>query len=90
MKKIAGFILLSVGGYILISLVMHFFGVAETVTETATVTVENSESYELGVTIGKILIGCIAVAALYFGYMLLKKANEEVKKDAAKKMPKKK
>ncbi|KAB8151259.1 hypothetical protein EZY14_019400 [Kordia sp. TARA_039_SRF] len=85
MKKVIGFLLLSVGGYILISLVMQFFGVAETVTETATVDVENAESFELGVTIGKILIGCVAVAALYVGYMLLKKANEEAKNDTTKK-----
>lgn len=80
MKKVIGFLLLSVGGYILISLVMQFFGVAETVTETVTVDVENAESFELGVTIGKILIGCVAVAALYVGYTLLKKANEEATK----------
>jgi hypothetical protein len=77
MKKIFGFILLSIGGYMLISLIMEFFGVAEEVKEATKAQVGDPEGFDTGIIIGRILLSLIALIILFFGFRLMKKANEE-------------
>jgi len=90
MKKILGFILLSIGGYMLISLVMQLLGVVEDVKETVKAEVEDPESFALGNTIGMILIILISLASIFFGYILLKKANQEATQNESQETSKKK
>ena len=77
MKKVFGFILLSIGGYMLISLIMEFFGALDEVTEAAKLRAENPEQFEVGVVLGRIMLVLIALLAIFMGYKLLKSANEE-------------
>ncbi|MEM6721688.1 MAG: hypothetical protein AAF611_20335 [Bacteroidota bacterium] len=85
MKKILGFLLFFVGGYLILSMILKLFGVAEEVKEKTQAEIDDPESFALGVTIGTILLTIVALVAIFFGYKLLKSASKE---DAQKKLPK--
>lgn len=79
MKKILGFLLLGVGGFIAISLFVKIPSTIEKFKDTSKIEAEDPDSYLIGIVIGGVLLLVIGMTAIYFGFQMLKKSYAEVK-----------
>ncbi|MGH1384593.1 hypothetical protein [Kordia sp.] len=79
MKKILGFLLLAVGGFIAISLFEQIPPTIEKFKDTSKIEAKDPDNYLLGIVIAGVLLLIISMTAIYFGFQMLKKAYAEVK-----------
>ncbi|AXG71667.1 hypothetical protein KORDIASMS9_03924 [Kordia sp. SMS9] len=79
MKKGLGFILLSIGGFIAITLFTQIPSTIEKLKDTSKIEAEEPQSFIIGVVIAGILLLIIAMTSLYFGFQMLKRASADSK-----------
>lgn len=89
MKKVFGFILVLIGGFIAITLFTYIPSTIEKFKDTSKIETENPEAYIIGVVIGGVLLLIIAMTSLYFGFQMLKRANVAAKIPEKEKISKK-
>ncbi|WP_298516601.1 hypothetical protein [uncultured Kordia sp.] len=77
MKKILGFLLLIIGGFITIALFSKIPSTIEKLKDTSKIEAEDPNSYIIGVIIAGVLLLIIAMAALYFGFQMLKRVKQK-------------
>jgi hypothetical protein len=85
MKKIFGYTLLVIGGFIGLSLVIQLPQAIEDLTDKSKIEASDPDSFIVGVIIGGFIVCVITFSMLWFGFKLIQKPDTEQIEDSEQK-----